>query len=574
VEKEIVINVAHEQTRVVMLEDGRVVSFHISGKHDQNITGNIYKGKVMKVIPGMQAAFVDIGLEKSAFLHVDDATAPMTFSPLLPESQGNDLLSNGTARLASLAAEDEVSEDSDEVTDDTDEAIDPSDQEAFVQIDEDAETVSENAVASESASEATSATPARPQLRMRSRRRKARPIEALLKAGQEIMVQVSKGPIGTKGPRVTMEVSLPGRYLVSLPTLNHVGVSKRIAQMEERLRLREMIRKLRRPGMGYIVRTVSDNMSAEDIEQDMRFLESLWLEVLKQYVEASAPAILHNDVDLVFRTVRDLLTRDVVRLTIDSRKEYERILGYVSRYPTAYVAGLTLWDEGREVPVFEAKGIETALTRATHRKVWLKSGGYLVIDRTEALTVIDVNTGRYVGKDAHEETILVTNLEACQEIAYQLRLRNTGGIIVIDLIDMAKEKNREQVLQVLLEAFKTDKAKVRILKISDLGLVEMSRERTQEDLTHALCDPCPYCDGLGYLPSRRTVCHEVWREVRRMALSHQHKKLVIAAHPSLAHFLSHEEKASLHAFEQTYKKKVMVRADAYFRPEQYEIIPL
>jgi len=425
----------------------------------------------------------------------------------------------------------------------------------------------------EPAGETLAAAPRRfgPAGGSRSKKRSA-PIESLLSEGQEIVVQVTKEPIGTKGPRVTTYISLPGRYLVSLPTVNHVGISRRIPEESERKRLKEMIRRIRKLGSGYIVRTVSHGMTEEDVKQDMAFLDAVWEEIGNKQAQAKAPVLLHNDFDLVFRTIRDLFTREVDRLVIDSQSEYDRIRPYVATYLTGYAARMTLWD--KETPLFESYDLEREIAKSRSRRVWLKSGGYLVIDRTEALTVIDVNTGRYVGKKDVEETILKTNLEAAGEIARQLRLRNTGGIIIIDFIDMEKEKNRSQVFQTLQEALSTDKAKTKILKISELGLVQMSRERTREDLLRALCEPCAVCEGVGYTKSPTTVCYEIFREVRRVATSPRYKKVMIGVHPAVAALLSDGERHRVEALEREHQKKIIIHADANFHVEQYELAPI
>ena len=345
------------------------------------------------------------------------------------------------------------------------------------------------------------------------KRSHANQIEDLLQEGQEILVQVSKEPISTKGARVTTYISIPGRYLVMMPGVNHIGVSRRIENVEERKRLREIVSRLRKPNTGYIIRTASQGRSEEEFTADIEFLSRLWENIQKKKERASAPALLHNELDLVFRVIRDAFTRDVDRMVIDSEEEYQRVREFVD----SYIPGL-----GRRVkpydgdePIFEHYGVEIEISRALGRKVWLKSGGYIIIDQTEALTTIDVNTGRYVGKRSLEDTILKTNLEAVREIAYQLRLRNIGGIIILDFIDMEREDNRRKVYSALQEALSNDKAKTTISHISPIGLIEMTRKRIRESLGRTLCEPCPYCDGRGYVKSARTICYEVFREIRR-----------------------------------------------------------
>ena len=558
---EIVVNATPEETRVARVEDKVATEFYFDRKKERGIAGNVYKGRVVKVLPGMQAAFVEIGTEKAAFLHADDVMIPRRAAPAdAPEA-------------ASDEGDDDspFSEEIDVALSDSDSASEP----GASPVDETGQTEggAERVVSSDPAEEPLAAAPRRPGPAGGSRApKKSHTIESLLSEGQEIVVQVTKEPIGTKGPRVTTYVSLPGRYLVSLPTVNHVGISRRIPEESERKRLKEMIRRIRKPGSGYIVRTVSHGMTEDDVKQDMAFLDAVWEEIGRKQAERPAPALLHNDFDLLFRTIRDLFTKEVDRLVIDSKSEYDRIRPYVTTYLAGYAARMTLWN--RETPLFESYDLEREIAKSRSRRVWLKSGGYLVIDRAEALTVVDVNTGRFVGKKDVEETILKTNLEAAGEIARQLRLRNTGGIIIIDFIDMEKEKNRERVFNTFQEALSTDKAKTKILKISELGLVQMSRERTREDLLRVLCEPCAVCDGIGYTKSPTTVCYEIFREVRQMATSTQYKKMIISVHPAVAEMLFDEEQRRIEALEREHRKKIVIQADANFQIEQYELVPI
>ncbi len=513
---EIVINATREETRVALLENKIVTELYFDRKKDRGIVGNVYKGKVVKVLPGMQAAFVDIATEKAAFLYVADVMTNM---------------------------------------------------DDYAHILEEAEEVEEEPLEFEDATE-TAQVP----VMTRPKKGSSQTIEDLLQEGQEVVVQVSKEPIGTKGPRVTTYISLPGRYLVYMPTVNHVGVSRRIGRDDERHRLKDMILRLRKPGAGYIVRTVSDGITEEEFKQDIEFLEVVWQNILKKRDKLPAPALLHTDLDLVFRTVRDLFTKDVDKLTIDSKPEYERIKEFVGTYLPTFLPRVELWD--KDEPIFDAYGLEMETSKAKNRRVWLKSGGYIVIDRAEALTVIDVNTGRFVGKRDLEETILKTNLEAVKEIAYQLRLRNIGGIIIIDLIDMEKEKNREKVFNALHDATSGDKARTHILKISELGLVEMSRERTREDILRILCEPCPYCEGRGYTKSPTTICYEIFREIRRIGSSPRDKKIIIGVHPTVANLLYDEERHGVEDLEREYHKKIIIKADSNLHMEQYDIVTL
>jgi len=577
---EILINVTPEETRVARLENRVATEFYFDRKKERGIVGNIYNGRVVKVLPGMQAAFVDIGAEKAAFLHVDDVMPPRLTPPAdAPEIPTNDEDDEGP-----------FPEEIDRVLSDLDPASESSDAQVSERDQrgesleypvsgepsgaaEPADRLMTPIVPVEPAEEVPAAVPRRSGPAGRSPRKK-RPaaIESLLSEGQEIVVQVTKEPIGTKGSRVTTYISLPGRYLVLLPTVNHVGISRRIAEEGERKRLKEMIRRIRKPGRGYIIRTVSHGMTEEDVKQDMAFLDAVWEEIERKQAQAKAPVLLHNDFDLVFRTVRDLFTREVHRLVIDSKSEYNKIRPYVKTYLAGYAERITLWEQ--ETPLFESYDLEREIAKSRSRRVWLKSGGYLVIDRAEALTAIDVNTGRYVGKKDVEETILKTNLEAAGEIARQLRLRNAGGIIIIDFIDMEKEKHRTQVFQAFQEALSADKAKTKILKISELGLVQMSRERTREDLLRVLCEPCAACDGVGYTKSPTTVCYEIFREIRRIAVSPRYTKMILSVHPAVAELFSDRERCHIKALEREHRKKIVIYADVNFHVEQYELVPV
>ena len=497
---EIAISQAREETRVAVLDNGVVTDLYGDRAKDKDFVGNIYKGRVAKVLPGMQAAFVDIGLEKAAFMHVSD-----------------------------------LSED----TEPADTLVDAEDD------DRDSEVP-------------------------RPKRQTSKPIEELLSEGQELMVQISKGPIGTKGPRVTTYVSLPGRYLVFMPTVEHIGVSRRIARDEERARLKEIMKRVRRPGYGYIVRTVSEGVKEEDLRADVEFLHVLWQDVLNRRDQHPAPALLHSDLSLSFRVVRDLFGRKVDRLLIDSRDEYEAIRNFVQRFSPEQTSRIHFYD--KEESLFDYLGVEQEIARALSRKVWLKSGGYIVVDHTEAMTVIDVNTGRFVGKRDQEETILRNNLEAAREIAYQVKLRGIGGIIIVDFIDMEREKNRDKVYHALVDAMASDKARTRISRISDLGLIEISRERVREDLLRALSEPCHYCDGRGYTKSPMTVAYEIFRDIRRLGSSSEQQRIIVGAHPSVARLLQEEEQQGLEDLERRYAAKIIVMPDNKLHLEQYDLV--
>lgn len=498
--RDIAINVTREETRVAVLDNNVVTEVYVDRAKHKDFVGNIYKGKVMKVLPGMQATFIDIGMDKAAFMHVSDL------------------------------------------------AIDTEPGETLVDTDDDDKG------------------PEMP----RPRRQVSKPIEALLHEGQELMVQISKGPIGTKGPRVTTYVSLPGRYLVFMPNVEHIGVSRRIPKDEERARLKEIMKRIRHPGHGYIVRTVSEGVKEEELRSDVDFLTVLWQEVTKKRDQLQAPSLLHTDLSLAFRVVRDMFTTKVERLWVDSREEYEAIKDFVRRFLPEQASRVHYYDKAESL--FDHLGIEMEISRAINRKVWLKSGGHIVVDHTEAMTVIDVNTGRFVGKKDQEETILKNNLEAAKEIAYQIKLRGIGGIIIIDFIDMEREKNREKVYQAFVDAMASDKAKIRISRISDLGLIELSRERVREDLMRTLSEPCHYCEGHGYTKSPTTIVYEVFRDIRRLGSEVLDHTVVLGAHPTVAGLLLDDEHQGVEDLEREYKAKIVVKADSSLHLEQYDLI--
>jgi ribonuclease G len=500
-ESEILINITRDEIRVGLLEAGQLVEFYVERKRDASLVGNIYKGKIVKILPGMQSAFVDIGLDKAAFLYVTDIHEGLEeFAPFL---------------------DDEEKENSIEI-------------------------VSKRG---------------RPDLT----------IEELIQEGQEILVQVSKDPIGSKGARVTSYITMPGRYLVLMPNVEHIGISRRIADELERTRLRTIVDEIKLKGYGLIIRTASEGSTEEEIKKDLDLLLLLWETIQKKKEKVSAPSLLYSDLDLIFRSVRDLMIQDVKRLIIDSPEEYERIKEFVRTYFEKFLGKIELY-EGTE-PIFDAYGIELDISRALGRKVWLKSGGYIVIDQTEAMTVIDVNTGKFVGKEELEDTILKTNLEAVKEIAYQIRLRNLGGIIIVDFIDMEKFENRERVFNAFVEAMKKDKAKNTISHISDLGLIQMTRKRVRESLGRTLCESCPYCEGKAFVRSPRTLCYEIFRKISRLA-KHGSDRIIVTTHPSVAELLTDEERTGIEDIENTYNVKITIRESRNLHQENYEVTVL
>lgn len=502
--QDIFINCSPHESRVALVEEGALSEFFVERKQERGIAGNIYKGKVARVLPGMQAAFVDIGLDKAAFLHVSDfSTGPEAVPDLLASSE-EEIVFEGSRPLPGTA----------------------------------------------------------------SRRRV--PIERQLFRGHEIVVQVAKDPLGTKGARITSHISLPGRYLVFMPTTNHIGISRRIEDDKERKRLKEIALSLVTDGGGFILRTACEGRSKREIQRDLRFLAKLWQEILKKAGPATAPALIHQDLDLIARTVRDFFTTDTHHIFIDNVKEYRRTLEFVGHFMPRLKSKITLYSQPE--PIMDHYGIEEKIAKALERKVRLPSGGYIAMERTEALTAIDVNTGRFVGKRNQEETIFKTNLEAAHEIVHQLRLRNIGGIIIIDFIDMEKETNRKKVYEALREAIKKDKARTNILRISELGLVEMTRQRTRESLENMLLDACPYCDGRGRVKSHVTIAYEILRAIKREKTHLEDgKRIVVRLHPEIANFLYDDETHSLDYLEREINQKVVIKVSPELRHEQYEI---
>jgi len=502
---ELVINARPHETRVALVENGVVVELHIKRGAEQELVGNIYLGKVLRVLPGMQAAFINIGIDKPAFLYVTDVYNDLHHWEqimLQEEDEGNNMDADISSRMRFIK-ESDIN------------------------------------------------------------------IEGLLQEGQNILVQVSKEPLGTKGARATSHISLPGRHLVYMPTVDHIGISRRIEDEKERMRLKKLMQKLRPPGEGFIVRTVSEQAPKEKLKIEMEFLTKLWENIQRKKETSSAPSILHKELTITLRAVRDLFTREIDRLVIDSKEEYQSILEFIETFAPNLRYSIELY-EGRE-PIFDAYGIDMEINRALDKKIWLKSGGYIVIESTEALTSIDVNTGSYVGKRNLEETIVKTNLEAVKEIAYQLRLRNIGGLIVIDFIDMDREANRERVFMTLKEALEKDRARTTVLEMSELGLIEMTRKRTKEDISLFLTEPCLYCEGRGRLKSPTTICYDIFRDLEREWVSGEEGKVYVLVNPETEKVLKEEERYSVMDLEKRINRHIIIIAKNDFHLEQYEI---
>jgi ribonuclease G len=503
--KKLVINVADHETRVALIEDETIAELFVERRNDSDIASNIYKGRIQRVLPGMQAAFIDIGLSQAAFIYV------------------NDLIVDNHKEFETFF------------------------QDTLLETEESAEA-------------------------SRSHRPGTVPIEDLISEGQQILVQVAKAPIGTKGARVTSHISLPGRFLVLMPTSEHIGISRRIEDETERDRLKQIVSSLRCDSLGYIVRTAAEGIQPEKLESEMIFLKNLWNNIQKKYPSAPAPSLIHQELSLALRAVRDLLTHEAERLVIDSKTGYQAILDFLDSFMPSLKDSVEFYN-GPE-PIFDLYNLEGDITRALKRKVWLKSGGYIVIEQTEALVAIDVNTGRYVGKHNLEETILKTNLEAVKEIAYQIRLRDIGGIIIIDFIDMEKKSNQEKVFNALMDALKKDRSKTHVLPISELGLIQMTRKRTRKPLTRLLCEPCFYCEGEGYLVSRQTICYNIYREILREAQDMVGQRFMLRVNPEIADLLHGEENHVILSLERKIGKQIVVYPNHDFHMEEFDIFEI
>ncbi|MBX3017129.1 MAG: Rne/Rng family ribonuclease [Bdellovibrionaceae bacterium] len=502
---EILINCRPNETRVAYVEGGTLTDFKIERKTSPTLVGTIHRGKVIRVLPGMQAAFVDIGLEKAAFLYVGDIRGD------LDEGFGDG--EGGHERGQSLH-------------DDEDHHL-----------------------------------PEPPKT----------PIQELLKEGQHILVQVAKDPIGTKGARLTTHISLPGRYVVYLPTVRHLGISRRIESEAERERLRSIVQKIN-PSGGVIVRTAGEAAPDESLRNDVEYLDRLAKEILKSYEKKKGIGPVHQELDVELRALRDLMNEDVSVVWVDDAEVHKKVVKFVSQLMPKYKQNIVHYEERK--PLFDMYDVDLEISRSMDRKIWLKSGGYIVVDEAEALVVIDVNTGRFVGKKDLEDTILKTNLEAVREIAHQLRIRNCGGIIIIDFIDMEKDSHREKILTALEEELHSDRARTNIISMSPLGLVEMTRKRIRPSLIKTLCEPCSYCEGKGYLKRKSTVANEIFRELERdLPKIEQQKKanIMVHCHSSIVDWIYEVEGETLNFIEAKVGRSVTFKIEPNYHVEQYEI---
>jgi ribonuclease G len=396
-------------------------------------------------------------------------------------------------------------------------------------------------------------------------------ITELLKEGQEILVQIAKEPIGKKGARITSHIALPGRFLVYMPTVNHTGVSRKISSEEERQRLKRIIISERENGHGgFIVRTAAQGASEEELRADIRFLKNLWSEIKTRADNGKGPTLIYHDLNVVERVLRDQVTSDFTAIWVDTEQEYERVLRFANRFQPALVRRVKLYS--KEVPLFEQFGLNDEINKALKSKVWLKSGGYIVINQTEALVAIDVNTGKYVGKTARlEDTIVKTNVDAIKEIVRQIRLRDLGGIIIIDFIDMDERRNRQKVMQALEEALRSDRAPSKVLQFNDFGLVAITRKRVKQSLERTIGSPCPYCEATGYVKSVTTVCNDIYVEMRKMAKHLDHADVMLRVNPEVAKALKGNNGKALTEMEELTKRTVIVKSDPALHQEQFDI---
>ena len=549
--KEMIISSGAHDTRVAILEDDQVVEIFIERENQRGVVGNIYKGRVSKVLPGMQSSFVDIGLERDAFLYVTEVV-------------------NTVEEFEKLAGDDEE-----------DDGKAPELPEVPVDEGAAAATATELTPAPAPSAQAQ-ARPAdrrgRDRDRDRDRDQPQAKIEDLLKEGQEILVQVVKEPLGTKGARLTSHVTMPGRFLVFMPTVDHVGVSRKIESREERSRLRTIVKQFREQhGFtgGVIIRTAASGRSEADIVADLSYFHEIWTEVRRKMENRRPPAVLFQEQSLVTKLLRDMLTEDYTAIRLDDEAEHRRVVALVERIMPNLLPRVKLYT--KEFPIFEEYGIQAEIDKALRPKVWLKSGGYLVINPTEALVAIDVNTGRYVGKKTSgrlEDTIVKTNLEAVKEIVRQIRLRDLGGIIVLDLIDMEEKKNRQRVFQEVEKELRKDRSPSKALQVSDFGLVIVTRKRVKQSLERQLTEPCPYCSGSGSIKSSATICFEILTELKKVGQDLDGQGVLLRVNPDIARALKEEESAVLRELQQVLGRPVTIRPDAHLHHEQFDVMAL
>ena len=514
--KEMIISATAHETRVAILEEDLVAEIFIERERSRGVVGNLYKGRVSKVLPGMQSAFVDLGLERDGFLYVADVIA--TFEEF-DRLETDDSPSPPSGASAQQGRRDKEKKDEPEPK-----------------------------------------------------------IEDLLKEGQEVIVQVAKEPLGTKGARLTSHATMPGRFLVFMPTVDHVGVSRKIESRDERSRLRGIVREFREQtgfAGGVIIRTAAAGRPKEDIVSDLSYFHTVWTDIRHKSETSRAPAVVFQEQSLVAKLIRDLLTEDFSAIRIDSVQEHRKILELVERIMPALGPKVKLYE--KEFPIFEEYGVQAEIDKALRSKVWLKSGGSIVINQTEALVAIDVNTGRYVGKKTVgrlEDTIIKTNLEAAKEIVRQIRLRDLGGIIVLDFIDMEEKKNRQKVLQAVEQELRKDRAPSKALQVSDFGLVIITRKRVKQSLERVLTEPCPYCAGSAVIKSAATICYEIVAEVKKLGPDLNGQSLVLRVNPDIARALREEERAAFKDLKQSLNREIALRPDTLLHHEQFDVMAI
>jgi ribonuclease G len=494
VRKEIVINVAMNETRIAIREEGQLVELWVERSERERMVGHIFKGLVTSVLPGMQAAFVDIGLPKRAFLHISDVSDTVAESSTL---------------------------------------LDVPDEDDF----------------------------------QRKPRKRDASIQDLLQKNQEILVQVIKEPIGTKGPRVTTQISLPGRLLVLIPNAEHLGISRKIDAWSERKRLKKLVHTVRPDGFGLIVRTIGKGKKEDKFQQDIDQLLKIWERIKIKAKKVKAPMVVHQEMGITSSLIRDLFTEDIDQLVLDSKREYDEIISYLQTVSPDLRSHVKLYSDG--TPIFDAYDIESEIDKTLQRKVWLKKGGYIVIDHTEALVTVDVNTGRYVGKGNQAETVFKTNMLAANEIARQLRLRDIGGIIVIDFIDMEDAHHRRRVFNELKKALKRDRSKTSVLEMSEFGLVEMTRQRVRPSLIHTFREACPTCEGTGQVSSSITVLTKIDRWLKRATSSLKKERLLLVVSPMVREYLLKRRSEQLSKLRRQYHMNIQVEADSTLKIDQY-----
>jgi ribonuclease G len=545
--KEMIISSNGHETRVAILEDDQVAEIFIERERQRGVVGNLYKGRVSKVLPGMQSAFVDLGLERDGFLYVSDVAD--TFEEL-DRLESDDEEHAGPSNGSAPQALPSPGVNGRQPTGGGRGPRGGRDREG----------------SSRGSSRGEKNGPPEPK------------IEELLKEGQEIIVQVAKEPLGTKGARLTSHATMPGRFLVFMPTVDHVGVSRKIESRDERSRLRGIVREFREQtgfAGGVIIRTAAAGRPKEDIVSDLGYFHKVWTEIRQKAETSRAPAVVFREQSLVAKLLRDLLTDDYSAIRIDNELEYRRVLEMIERFMPTLAPRVKLYD--KDYPILEEYGVQAEIDRALRSKVWLKSGGSIVINQTEALVAIDVNTGRYVGKKTAgrlEDTILKTNLEAVKEIVRQIRLRDLGGIIVLDFIDMEEKKNRQKVFQAVEQELRKDRAPSKPLQVSDFGLVIITRKRVKQSLERVLTEPCPYCAGSSVIKSSSTICYEILSEVKKISADLDGQCLLLRVNPDIARALKEEERAVLKELKQTVGREVTIRSDVQLHHEQFDLMAI